>query len=144
MRLIMTADLLNRLQDLHRQQHAEMSPDWFTRVEMAFPEGAVFLWVGQGFANYLTLSGQIVGTSPDESPPFVSDNLRGIANVIVRGARERGIPELVELLPQLPPGQPACPGCGGRRWDGTPHAGHPDGSVCLLCSGLGWQPPRTA
>ena len=60
MHLAMPDELLDRLKELHRRQHAEMSPDWFTAVEGAFPEGAVFLWVGLGHANYLTLAGQVV------------------------------------------------------------------------------------
>jgi hypothetical protein len=141
MRLTFSAELLARLRALHQRQHAEMSADWFTHVESAFPAGAVFLWVGLGYANYLTLDGQVVWTSPDDSPPRASDKLRGIANVLVRGARELALPELVDLLPQRPPDHPACPGCGGCRWDDTPQPGFPEGTVCILCSGLGWLPP---
>jgi hypothetical protein len=141
-RLNVPKTLRDRLCALHLAQHAEMSPDWFSRVEAAFAEGAVFLWVGLGYANYLTLGGQVVCTAPDDSRPGLVESLRAIANIIVRGARELGMPELVDLLPSMPSGLAACPGCGGRRWDDTPHPGYPEGTVCLICSGLGWQPPR--
>ncbi len=145
MRLEVPNALLDRLRALHQAQHAEMSPDWFTRVENTFPDGAVFLWGSLGYTNYLTLGGQIVFTSPDDCPPRAVDSLsRMVANIIVRGARELVLPELVELLPGPPPGQSACPGCDGRRWDDTVHPGYPEGSVCFYCSGLGWLPPRPA
>ncbi|HEY1186559.1 MAG TPA: hypothetical protein VGE74_02830 [Gemmata sp.] len=144
MRLSLPDDLLAKLCDLHHRQHAEMSPDWFARVEELFPDGAVFLWISLGHANYLTLGGQVVFTTPDDQPPRPVDSLRAVANILVRGSRELGLPELISALPARPEGQPACPGCGGHRWDDTPHPGYPEGTICMFCSGLGWMPPRHA
>ena len=77
MRLKFPDTLRDRLRDIHRIQRAEMSPDWFSCVESVFPEGAVFLWVGMGYANYITLGGQVAFTSPDGSPPRI---VRGLTS----------------------------------------------------------------
>src|SRR5262249_45251497 len=130
MRLKFPDALRDRLRDTHRIQHAEMSPDWFSRVESAFPEGAVFLWVAMGYANYITLGGQVIGASPDDSPPCILEDLRAVANILVRGAREPGLPELVALFPGPPVACTTCRACHGQRWDTTTRPGYPKGTVC--------------
>jgi len=135
--------LRDRLRKIHRTQRA-VAPGSSSRVERAFPEGAVFLWSGMGYEKYLTLSGHVIGTSPDDSPPYVVDDLRAVANILVRGAREQELPELVALLPGPPAGCTTCRACHGQRWNTTVEPGYPDGSVCWYCSGLGWQTEAAA
>lgn len=145
MRLALTDAWRERLRRLRAEQRATMSDGWFAPVEALFPEGVVFLRVRYGHATYLSLDGRVIWwAAPDDRPPRAVDDPPTVANALVHGAREQGLPKLVELLPPPPPGQPPCPTCRGRRWDDAPHPGHPDGTICMICSGLGWRAPRQA
>jgi hypothetical protein len=103
---------------------------------------AIFLYGRLGNSAYLGLDGRMVGWGAAEwLPPAVVEDPAEVIRVIVLGAHQLGILELVELLPPAPPNSGVCPMCKGQRWDSTPNEWFPDGGICLGCRGRGWVAP---
>lgn len=106
---------------------------------------AVFLYGWLGNSAHLGLDGRVVAwAAADACPPQVLSDAAEVARLIALGSRWLGLSDLVELLPPMPSGSVVCPYCEGRRWDDTPHEGHPEGGVCLVCKGVGWRVPGPA
>jgi len=139
MRLAINDSWRERLQELRRNQAIA------AEVEATLGGEAVWLYGWLGNSAHLGLDGRVVGwAAADGLPPEVVDDPEYVARLVTLGSRWLGLPELVELLPPMPPGHQVCPWCEGRRWDDTPYAGHPEGGVCLVCKGVGWRLPSWA
>ena len=114
-------------------------------VETLLGGEAVWLYGRLGNSAHLGLDGRVVEwAAADGLPPAMVGDPENVARLIALGARWLGLPELVNLLPPMPPGQQVCPYCEGRRWDETPYAGHSEGGVCFVCKGVGWRPTNHA
>jgi hypothetical protein len=106
---------------------------------------AVFLYGWLGNSAHLGLDGRVVAwAAADGIPPEVVGDPGEVARLVTLGWRWLGLPEVAELLLPRPAGSVVCPYCEGRRWDGTPYAGRPEGGVCFVCKGVGWRPARRA
>lgn len=102
---------------------------------------AVMLFGGMGPPGYLTMTGRIL-IGPDEfwGEPVVRDakNDDEVIAMLVVGAKQTAIAELLDLTPAKPDDAVECPLCRGSRWWLLPGTVKGGPIICVLCSGRGW------
>ncbi len=125
--------LIPKLRELQSKQNY---PD-----DVLKSEDAVVMTSGLGPAMYLTFDGRIIihPYMDDESPREASDPKEAYSAIVV-GAKTRGIPELLFLLPPRPNDAMDCSACQSSGWMvfGKDMDGKPIEIVCWECGGIGW------
>jgi hypothetical protein len=132
--LLIPKPLLDTLHEVRKGQLQWPSLSGFAR-----DHPVVFLTPGLRGERFLTFDGRVLKRTWNDADPgaYETTDIKDIAPALVICAREQGLPELLDLLPPIPPDGIVCPECLGQR------AWLPDFEdreiVCPDCHGLGWQ-----
>jgi hypothetical protein len=116
---------------------------WTASTDFLLPREAVAASDGPGGTTFISLDGRVFIWNEREGPPAICAELtdpKSVASVVVDFAVTNGFPELLELLPKVPPQGRICRLCGGARLMPKATEDSPDERprVCSLCWGLGW------
>jgi hypothetical protein len=131
MRFSITQELVTRLRELQAESNR------YYTDKIAESEDAVIMTLGMGGAMYLALDGRVIIHEEDldtETEPREAEGPKEMYAAVVIGAKRRGAPELLSLLPSRPETAFDCEACKNRGWQRLGSAE----VICWNCGGIGW------
>jgi hypothetical protein len=137
MRLQLTDSLREQLWRVRAEQLQDLRR-WAAAEDLLVAREVVAVHDGPGGTSFIGLDGRVIHWNSRE--PGAAEEITDVqlaARVVAEFSILFDIPEMLELLPRMPPRGQVCRKCGGSRLMPNANPSEYQG-ICTLCYGLGW------